>query len=93
MHVNTRYLQGCTSGGVYVPCIYTRGESYLRWLRSLLLYCTCVVCVCVCVCVCVHVCVCVSEYACVCACMHVCVCGYCYCKEPCAATLCGRRAL
>ena len=28
------FFRGCTSGGVYVPCMYTHG----RWLRSLLLY-------------------------------------------------------
>ena len=44
MHVNTRYIQGCTSGGVYVPFIYTPGESYLRWqvFVILLLYLCCV---------------------------------------------------
>ena len=29
------YLTGCTSGGVYVPCM--PGDSYRRRLRSLLL--------------------------------------------------------
>ena len=31
----------CTSSGFYVPCISAQAsESYRRWLRSLLLYCT-----------------------------------------------------
>ena len=39
-HDRAAFYWGCTSGGVYVPCVFTRmpGESYRRRLRSLLLY-------------------------------------------------------
>ena len=51
------------------------------------------------VCVYVPVCECVHAYMCVCMRVHVCVhgwvckCCFCYCKAPCASTLCGRWAL
>ena len=36
--------RGCTSGGVYIPCIYMSGESYRRRHRSSWLLYFCYVC-------------------------------------------------